>query len=929
MEAEPGADEPPSPAVHGREREVAALRDAVAGARAGRGAAVLVVGEPGMGRTTLLAAAAGAAGDFTVCRMAGAVQEADVVPAGLNRLLLPLARWLDSLPTAQARLLAEVLAGRLPEGGELGVAMALLRLWEAAARTRPLAVCVDDAQFLDAVSLRVLGCAARRLAGLPVLVVLAADTGSRAAAALEGARRIDLPQLAPSAAARLLRERSAVPPDPATEAELLHLAEGNPLALVELAAAVDPGRAATPVLPAGSRLRAHHRRRVQALSEAARTVVWLALVGERLPVRTLAAAAHGHGSGGAGPSGAHRALDEALRSGLVTAVESDVGEPEVTVPGRLLRTGLLAAMPLAARQAAHAALAEVLDGASVRLLRAVHRLAAAEVPSDALVRQLDEAARTARADGDPAASAGVLERAAEVATHPDTRARWLVTAAADRLAAGEPEQSRALLRRVLPRCRTADTRGLRMLVRGEIELRDGVPASAYRSLSSAAGLFSPEERCLRARALVLAGEASCLAGDFSGYFALAARAELARRSDDPAAVRLVHDHFAGMAATFRGHHATARQSLRGVIRTARALCDPESLVLASQAAYTLGEAGRAHALAVAAVHGARESGRALLVPGALVYQSLSALLLDRYAAAEAAALEGLRLAETTGQRNVAVDHMAVLGLLAALQGDRASAALRLGAAAHEVAARELGRPQAFNCWVSACIDLVEDRPADALHRFRHMTAGTGQFNPAVRALATPHYVEAASRCGQHARALGALHAFESWAAGSGSTTRLALAQRCHGLLAEDDTVAEEHFRESLRLHQHAHTALELAKTELFFAHRLRRARKPGAARSLLREALTIFRQFDARPWADRATAELRAAGETVGPAAPRGKAELTAQQMRISALVAEGATNREIADRLVLSTRTVDYHLRNIFARLGVRSRVELAALFR
>jgi DNA-binding CsgD family transcriptional regulator len=246
-----------------------------------------------------------------------------------------------------------------------------------------------------------------------------------------------------------------------------------------------------------------------------------------------------------------------------------------------------------------------------------------------------------------------------------------------------------------------------------------------------------------------------------------------------------------------------------------------------------------------------------------------------------------------------------------------------------VAARELGRPQAFNCWVSACIDLVEDRPADALHRFRHMTAGTGQFNPAVRALATPHYVEAASRCGQHARALGALHAFESWAAGSGSTTRLALAQRCHGLLAEDDTVAEEHFRESLRLHQHAHTALELAKTELFFAHRLRRARKPGAARSLLREALTIFRQFDARPWADRATAELRAAGETVGPAAPRGKAELTAQQMRISALVAEGATNREIADRLVLSTRTVDYHLRNIFARLGVRSRVELAALFR
>lgn len=906
------------------------LRAAVAGARAGRGAAVLVAGEPGTGRTALLTAAAHLADGFTVHRMAGIAQEADLVPAGLHRLLLPLAPQLGSLPKAPARLLAEVLSGRLPEAGELGIGVALRQLLDAAARSRPLAWFVDDAQFLDEVSLRVLGCAARRLAELPVLVVLAADAGSWAATVLEGTHRIDLPPLAPSAAACLLRDRAAVPPDPATEAELVHLAEGSPLALVELATALRRGPAAAPhALPAGSRLRAHHRRRVQALSDAARTTVWLALVGERLPVQALTAATRVCRTGVAGSPGPARALDEALGSGLVTVAENGAGVREVTVPGRLLRASLCAEMSLADRQAAHAALAEVLDGDSVRLLRAVHRFAAAQAPSHELVRQLDETARTARADGDPAASASVLERAAEVVAHPDTRARWLVTAAADRLAAGEPERSRALLRRVLPRCPVAGTRGLRMLVHGEIELRDGVPASACHSLSSAAGLFSPAERSLRARALVLAGEASCLAGDFSAYFALAAQAELARLADDPPTVRLVYDHFTGMAATFRGQHAEARHHLRGVIRTAAALRDPESLILASQAAYTLGEAGQAHALAVAAVHGARESGRAGLVPGGLVYQSLSALLLDRYAAAEAAALEGLRLAETTGQRNVAVDHMAVLGLLAALQGDRASAALRLGAAAHEVAARELGRPQAFNCWVSACIDLVEDRPADALHRFRQMTAGTGQFNPAIRALATPHYVEAATRCGQRSRAAGALHAFESWAAGSGSTTRLALAQRCHGLLAEDDSVAEEHFRESLRLHQHAHTALELAKTELFFAHRLRRARKPGAARSLLREALTIFQQFDARPWADRATAELRAAGDTVGPATSHAKTELTAQQMRISALVAQGATNREIADRLVLSTRTVDYHLRNIFARLGVRSRVELAALFR
>ena len=116
-------------------------------------------------------------------------------------------------------------------------------------------------------------------------------------------------------------------------------------------------------------------------------------------------------------------------------------------------------------------------------------------------------------------------------------------------------------------------------------------------------------------------------------------------------------------------------------------------------------------------------------------------------------------------------------------------------------------------------------------------------------MATPHFVEAAVRCGQHAKAEGALRAFEEWAASSGSTTRLALAHRCHGLLARGDAAAEEHFREALRLHRRDNAALELAKTELFYAHRLRRARKPGAARGLLRDALGIFEQFEARPWA--------------------------------------------------------------------------------
>jgi DNA-binding CsgD family transcriptional regulator len=520
-------------------------------------------------------------------------------------------------------------------------------------------------------------------------------------------------------------------------------------------------------------------------------------------------------------------------------------------------------------------------------------------------------------------------RAAEVTAEPGARAHWLVTAAADRLTAGEPGRARGLLERVAAGSPAPATRGLRMLVRGEIELRDGVPSRAFRDLTAAAAVFPAARRDLTARALMLAGEASCLGGDFTGYFALAERARRLRTAGDPPAVRLALDHFAGMAATFRGHHDEAGRSLRQVVALAGTVREPEALIWAGQAAYTLGDAARAHALAGTAAHRARELGAVSLVPGALVYEALSALMLDRHAAAETAALEGLRLAGTLGQRNLAVDHLAILALLAALQGDGTSAALRLRTAADEVAARGLGRPGAFNCWVAACVDLVEERPADALDRFRHMTAATGQVNLAVRGMAAPHFVEAAVRCRQHAKAAGALRGFEEWAVASGSTVRQALAHRCHGLLAEGHAAAEEHFREALRLHGDGETALERAKTELFYAHRLRRARKPGEARGLLRDALAVFRQAGARTWADRAAAELRAAGATAGPLVPRGTSDLTAQQERICELVVQGATNREIADLLVLSPRTVDYHLRNIFVRLGVRSRVELVATLR
>ncbi|MEU4091227.1 LuxR family transcriptional regulator [Streptomyces sp. NPDC026673] len=940
------------PGLRGRDRERAALETLLAHARQSRGGALLLLGEPGTGRTSLLAAAAGiaTAAGGTVLRTAGIRAEAAVPLAGLHRTLLPIAPLVRAVPGPHGAAPAEVLAGRVPAGGELALGAALSGLVAELGSAAPLLWCVDDAQWLDPATLRALGMAARRLTGLPAAMLFAADDTDPATAALEGLDTLRLEPLAPDAARRMLADRLArerrsgaahfgAGPLPGTlpgtlrtgltaesrlsgqdAAAVLDLAAGNPLALVELAEAAMDGRLPEPpALPAGSRLRERHRERFRTLGPGARTVVALVLSGGPLAAPVLAAAARRLGL-------AAGSVADARARGLV-----ELRDGTATVPGRLLRTSLAALLSPADRLAAYAVLASVLDPSAARAFGALHRLGRSAAPSPETERELEAAAGAARRSTGHTAAATVLERGAEAAARPYIRGRWLVAAAADAQAAGETRWARGLLRRAGAQGGPSPGGAMGALVRGEIELRDGVPAVACRDLSAAIGRFPAAQRAPAVRALMLAGEAGCVAGDFVAYFDLADRARALRRSDDPPERRLVFDHFAGLAATFRGRHDQAQWALRRVVRLAETLQDAEPAVWAAQAAYTLGDARRAHALATAAVHRARRQGASALVPAALVYEALCALALDRYAAAGAAAEEGLRLAESTGQRNLAVDHLSVLALLAALQGDSATAGLRMAAAERAVAVRGLGRPEAFNRWVSACADLAADRPADALSRFARMRAGAGQVNLAVRGMAAPHFIEAAVRCGQRAKAAGALRAYEHWAAASRSSVRLALAHRCHGLLAEDDGTAVDHFREALRLHQDDDTVLELAKTELFYASRLRRTRRPGEARGLLRDAVAVFRQFDARPWTDRAVAELRAAGDRVGPVdrEPGGVRELTAQQTRISELVAQGATNREIADLLLLSTRTVEYHLRNIFSRLGVRSRVELASLFR
>lgn len=733
-----------------------------------------------------------------------------------------------------------------------------------------------DVPFVDDDLLRL----ARDVAGTPAAVLVATEGEPR------GLPSVTLDPLDHADGLRVLHD--LVPGVPATLAEdLADLACGNPLALVELAGsltAAQLGGTAPPpdVLPPSSSLRIRWRARFDTLSPRARQIVALAAVDEELDAETLA--------------------------GLDLAAVVEAGA--LLDPRRLVRSAVRAEVPLELRREAHASLARLLPPGPRRTWHE-----AVTTWDSSLADVLAAHAEHARRCGDFATAARDHDRAARLTTDLDAKARRLLNAAADHWSHGAPHRSRAVLRTAVRLTDDPELTALTDLVAGGVELGEGLPDVAADRLVRAAKSLAGTRRTLAVAALGFAGEAANIAGDQRRHAAAAEFARAIRRPDEPPATRLTLDHLIGMSATFAGRHDEALPALRAVVELAGEVPGAQARIWASQAAYVLGDAARSHEMATSAVTSARESGMTAFVPWALVYRALSALLLDQHDAALTAATEGVHAATAIGQHNAVVDHLTILALLAALRGDADSALDRIGSATEHITRRGLIRPGTLRAWAFACVDLTRDRPADALGRLRLHSGHVG-----IKVMAAPHVVEAAVACGEPSTGDRALRRFEKWAGATGSAARLALSHRCHALLAAG--TADEHFEEAIRLHRASGTVMELAKTELLYGNRLRRGRKPKAAREHLRDAMRIFQSYQADHWVARARAELRAAGEPTG--APLDRSELTPQQAQIARLVAEGATNREIAAQLFLSHRTVEHHLRNIFARLGVRSRVEL-----
>lgn len=893
--------------LYGRSVETAAIDDLIDRARKGSGGALVLRGEAGAGKTALLDQVASRGGPMRVLRTTGVEAEADLAFAVLHQLLLPVTGLLDALPEPQAEAVRGAL-GLAPAGSRdrFLLAAGVLSLLAEAAAPDGLICVVDDFQWVDRPSADALLFAARRLGTEPIAMPLAVRGG----VPVKGLPSLEVAGLAEPAAAELLDAGFTLAAP--VRRDLVALTAGNPLALRETARLLSPaqraGREPLPdPLPGGSRLFGD---RVAALSAGARLTALLAAVESDLDLVLRAAERLG---------GGEAALPELESAGL-----AGVSGTHLRFRHPLIRSAVYEAASPAARREAHAALAESSAGDR----RAWHLAGAALGQDESVAAALVRAAERARDRGGYGAAATALTRAAELSPEPLVRARRLKDAAVAAWLGGRPGQADSLLAeaREPAGADAALTMEIAQL-RGRFELNSGNAAEAVRILAAGDTLDM----------LADASEAASYVGDTAAIIDIGRRAAAFPEG-------FLRDVVAGIGATLAGDGGGHDLLRRALARTGE-LREAADFLWATAAASYLGEVDLSAELAERAGRVARVSGMTGQLPVVLEFVATAERLAGRLAESRAVSEEGLELAREAGYVNTVAAHLANLAAVAALRGEEEPCARYAREALAIAVPHRVGLRAGVAAYALAMLDLCLGRFTAAHDRFTAIVAaGPGAGHPTVVWRTAPDRIEAAVGAGDPDAARAALKAYERWSAHAGTAESRALLARCRGLVLPDDRAVEA-LGEASRLHANP---FEAARTGLLLGERLRRTHRPGEARAHLRAAFETFQRAGAAPWARRAYGELRAAGESghVGKgarkdvekeaaAAPeatpdvRGTAldTLTPQELRIATLVADGATSKEIAARLFLSPRTVEYHLYKIYPKLGITSRTELARL--
>jgi DNA-binding CsgD family transcriptional regulator len=462
-----------------------------------------------------------------------------------------------------------------------------------------------------------------------------------------------------------------------------------------------------------------------------------------------------------------------------------------------------------------------------------------------------------------------------------------------------------------------------LYLRGVIQARTGDLRGAVSVLVEAAD--ASEDASLTLEMLTEATEAAEYAGDYGQAAAIAARAGAIEPRSDTDRFRVAA--LTGLAAELVVDHERAEPLLREAIRRADPLEDPRPLVWASLLA-TMGSMapfGEGLPYATRAVTIARQRGLLSILPMALWAQANALVGLGRFNLARSAAEEGIRLASDFGHRSGARWNLTVVALLDALRGDEPAVRAHAEEAMQLAAISGATLIHGFAEWTLGLLDLTLGRPGEATDRLLSVsTVDQPESNPLIGLWSIPDLIEAAARSGRLDDTAERFDRYLGWAQHSSSPARQSVLARCRALVG--DGAVREQFETAIGLGVTL-SPFQQARTELLYGEWLRRERQKREARRHLRRAVDLFHQVGVPPWEERAEAELRATGETARRRDPSTLDQLTPQELQIAGLVASGMTNRQVAAQLYLSPRTIDYHLRKVFSKLGLSSRTELVRM--
>ncbi|BCY07256.1 AAA family ATPase [Actinoplanes sp. L3-i22] len=898
-------------ALIGRDDECRALDELIGSVRAGHSRALVLLGEPGIGKSALLEHLTNKADDVRVLRATGIRAESELPFAGLHQMFGSMIERIDGLPAPRRTALRVAFGiedGARPD--RYVVALAVLNLVGDLAQPGPVLCLVDDEQWLDRPTVLALSFVARRMSAGAAGFVFASAGGT---AELDGLPALTVSGLSARHAGELLDSALTGPLDPSVRHQIVAETRGNPSALLDLPRGVGPAALAggfrfpgAMPLPRGAE--AGYRDRLAALNPPARQFLLLAAAEPVGDATTLWAAAARLGL-------ELTAATDALACGLVM-----IGA-RVEFRHPLARTAVYRAASLAQRREAHDALGAVTDPGSAPDRRAWHRAYAATGPDEVTADELERSADQARSRGGLAASAAFLERSAALTVDMRARVRRLLAAAEATRDSGSLETALGLVESAGSALLGDEDLARILRIRGLVGLEQYRRAEGVGLLLKAAAGFRATNRAAAVEAGLeaLVGALSDAEPDDALIARTAAAvAELADRPADPPTVTdlLLRGLHRRVTVGYPAAAPVLRQAVQALVAARpsdRWSAFGAFRLILMLPAELMDE--RAWGVLVARqVAACRRDGALGVLPAALNFAAYQRVYEGDFFAAEALLGEANSVAAVTTGRSNAHTEL----IVSAWRGEEARTRELGGQVRASIAA---GRG-AFGF----CADYADALLANGLGRFdvalpaarRVFRADQIPLGPAVAA----ELMDAAARTGATDDLRDVRDRLaERLACGPGPWLS-GLHERSLALLAGDD--AEHHFRESVRHLGETRGRLELARSHLMFGEWLRRRGRRGDARRHLREAHQSFRTLGAAAFAGRAARELSATGDAGARAAEEQRAELTAQEAQIARLAGDGLTNPEIGARLFISPRTVQYHLRKVFLKLGIMSRSQL-----